>query len=151
MKDISQRPVKMDPVDRQSLEESAEALKDQIRAIDGRETETAGTLDRGLLVRQLAKKEAILNRDQDLEAKGVAKDKLAREAREIEAEIKEHMPTHNEMWAKSGTVEMERAVRKNMAFEAKFGDKVRRWKEIQNRLEPDDPLVSNVERIRPGT
>jgi hypothetical protein len=149
-KDAGRRVQKMDPLDREALLDQVEAGKSQLQAIDSRETDTASTLDRGALERQIRRKENILDRDEGLIAKGAQKDRLAKRAEELEKEIRENMPSRDEMWARPGTVESERAVRKNMKFEAEHGDKVREWKEIQNRLEPEDPLVSNVERLRSG-
>ncbi len=140
----------MHPDDRVRTQEQAEALKDQIRDIDSRDTNAAESLDRGMIQKRLQKAEAILEKDDGLVAKGVQKDRLAKRAEEIEKELKENMPTHDEMWAKSGTVEMERAVRKNQDFENRYGDKVREWQDIQRRLEPEDSTHSYVERIRPS-
>lgn len=146
----AQKIAKLHPDDRSSIQEQADAIKDQIRSIDSRETQIGETLDRGLLDRQLRKKEEILDRDERLRPKTAAeKDKMMRRAKELEAQIRKEMPSYNEMWRKPGTVEMEHAIRKHQAFEAKQGQAVREWKDIQNRLEPDDPSAGNIERLRP--
>jgi hypothetical protein len=140
---------KMHPNDRQSIEEQARGIKEQLEAVHNRETSAGESLDTAVLERQLQKKERILDRDDSLVARGAQKDKLSSRAKELEQKIRSEMPTRNEMWAKPGTLDGERAVQKNMAFEAKHGAAVREWQDIQSRLEPEDPSVCNVERIRP--
>ncbi len=70
--------------------------------------------------REIKKKEIALQKDEDLRAKGSDKDRLHREIKKLEDEIKPHMPTHNEMWAKTGTTESDYAVRHNREFQKNY-------------------------------
>lgn len=140
---------KMHPNDRQVFEEQRNALKEQMEIIKSNDIEAAGNLDAGLIRRQLEQKERALEQDEKLIAKGAMKDKLAREAKELERQMRDAMCTRNELWTRSGTMDSERAIQKQIAFEKLHGDKARRWQEIQSRLEPDDPMNCNMERIRP--
>lgn len=141
---------KMHPNDRQVVEEQRNALKEQLEIIKNDQSGgVAQTLDSAVLRRQLDKKERDLDQDEKLIAKGVQKDKLAREAKQLEEELRSEMCSRNELWQRSGTMDSEKAVAKQMAFEQKHGDKARRWQEIQSRLEPNDPMNCSMERIRP--
>lgn len=140
---------KMHPSDREVIMEQANAMKEQLAIIKSRDVSAADVLDQGVLKRQLDQKERALEQDDKLIARGVQKDKLAREAAELESELRQAMCSRNELWVKSGTMDSEKAIAKQMAFERSHGEKARRWQEIQSRLEPDDPMNCSMERIRP--
>lgn len=140
---------KMHPNDRETIMEQASAMKEQLAIIQSGDVEAAGNLDSGVLRRQLAQKEKILDNDDRLVARGAEKDRLAKEAREIEERIKPNMCSRNELWYKSGTMDSEKAVLKQMAFERNHGRDAARLQEIRSRLEPDDPMNCSLERIRP--
>lgn len=146
----SKRPVeKLTPADRERFEEKRGDLEDQLRIIKSGESQAAESLSRSVVERDLAKTSKLLEQDEEAIARGREKDKIAREAKELEAELREAMPSHNDMWpTRLGTMESERAVQRQMAFESKYGEKARRWQNLQRRLEPEDPFASSLERIR---
>lgn len=145
-----QRSEKLTPGDRERFEDQKADLESQLAAIKGKETAAAEAIDESVVRRNLAKTTAILEKDVELEARGRQKDSLAREAKALEEELKANMPSKNEMWpTRMGTPESEKCVQKQMRFERQFGDKARRWKDIQRRLEPDNPYAGSLDRIRP--
>lgn len=77
---------------------------------------------------------------------GATKDKLSARAKELEGQFTSGMPTRDEMWAKRG--EHPGIVRKQMGWEKRNAGSVQEWKQIQRRLEPDNPTASNIERFR---
>jgi hypothetical protein len=95
------------------------------------------------------KKKIILQKDDDLIARGTEKDRLFARLKEIELILIPNMPTKNQMWAKSGTEESDRAVQKNLLFRSKYGKLASEWQNIKKRLEPDDPWAQSLDSIRP--
>ena len=146
---LAEKLKKMHPQDREVIEEQRNALAEQMAIIQHGDVGAAANLDQGAIQRQLNQKERILADDEKLIAKGVAKDRLAKEARELEEVMKKDMCSRNELWTKSGTMDSERAIQKQIAFEKTHGNRARRWQEIQACLEPNDPMNCNMERIRP--
>ena len=73
--------------------------------------------------------------------RGANKDKVAKECKRLEAEFKQGMPTCREM-EKSGTAY------KQLAWEKRNAQNLQAWKQLQRRLEPGNPMASNVERLR---
>jgi hypothetical protein len=78
--------------------------------------------------------------------KGSEKDAMAKEAEEIEAELREGMPTKHEMDHPGSNPG---AVRKHMSWDKRNSDKIERYRYIQKCLNPDDPRsVENLRRDR---
>lgn len=141
---------KLSPEDRERFEQERADLEDQLNAIKSKDTSAAESLNRGIVEKNLARTTAVLERDEEATARGRQKDVLSREAKILEEELTKAMPTKNQMWpVRMGSVESEEAVRREMQFTTKMGDKARRWQEIQRRLEPEDPHAASLERIRP--
>lgn len=95
------------------------------------------------------KKKELLAKDDSLRASNHDKDKIVARMKEIERIIVPEMPTMNEMWAKSGTAESDKAVQKNLRFHSKYGHLAREWQILSKRLEPDDPWAQSLDSIRP--
>lgn len=77
---------------------------------------------------------------------GAEKDLLTRRKTELEASIREGMPTREEMWrAPMG------APYAHLKWEKAKKRDILEWKNVNIQLEPDsdDPNLSNVERLRP--
>lgn len=141
---------KLSPEDRKRFQEQQAELQEQLDAIQKNETAAAGAIDQNIVRRNLAKTTAVLERDAEAEARGRQKDALAREAKALAEELRENMPTKNEMWpVRMGTPESEKCVQKQMRFEKVYGEKARRWQDIQRRLEPDNPYAGSLDNIRP--
>lgn len=159
MKNRQPRKIQKMTVDeRRSIEEQ---IREHSDILEQREVPLAGTdtivpvaqgrdlQSREKMDRQVRRGKFLLERDADLIARGRQKDDLWREKKELERELREHMPSQNEMWRKDGTTDMELAVRKNLEFHRRFGEKAQRWKDISRRLEPENPRADDMERIRP--
>jgi hypothetical protein len=106
--------------------------------------------DKDRLVQAVAKGKRILERDAQLVPQtGAQKDAVRKEIMRLQELIVKEMPTTTEMNYQLGTVESEQAVRKNRMFQQKWTPTLLRLKDLKRRLEPDDPLAGNLERIRP--
>lgn len=139
---------KMTVPERESLEQQIRDSEEQLRNPD--ELALAKELEGSSQMKSsIRKKKLALQRDQELIPKGVAKDKIYKEIQEIEREIKDHMPSHDEMWKPLGTYESQKAVQKNIRFHSLYDPKLRRLQDLKRRLEPEDPEAGNLERIRP--
>lgn len=141
---------KMSPEDRQRHEEQRNELQSQLDAIKEGETETSKSLDENIIRRNLAKTKSMIERDDQLDARAGQKDAYAREAKALAEELRENMPTKNEMWpVRMGTPESEACIQKQMRFENMYGEKARRYQELQRRLEPQNPYAGSLDVIRP--
>jgi len=138
---------KLGVADRLALEQDIERDEIQLRNPDqlalGRNLAGAGKMKQSIL-----RKREILQRDDDLAAKGKAKDKLWARAKEIERIIKPDMPSKSEMWRKLGTAESTEATRKNVWFRQKHGHLLKELQDIRRRLEPEDSSASSLEYLR---
>lgn len=97
----------------------------------------------------IAKKKALLDKDESLIAVGSEKDRIVARIKELEAQFVKDMPTRNEMWAKAGTEESDRAVQKNIRFHRLHDAKLFEWQNLKKRLEPHDPWAQSLDSIRP--
>lgn len=73
--------------------------------------------------------------------RGANKDKVAKECKQLESEIKKGMLTVKESRNAAN-------VYKQLAWEKTNSKAIQVWKQMQRRLEPGDPTASNVERLR---
>ena len=134
---------KMNVADRMSLEQ-------QIRDTEENTGQLRSVGPSREMKDQLEHRKDILRHDDDLRAKAYAgRDQLNSRKKQLESVLKENMPTHNEMWSKSGTTESQRAIRHNMEFQSKFAKEIREYQQVMVSLEPDDPQAQSLERIRP--
>jgi hypothetical protein len=137
---------KLTESDRRSLAEQIARREEEILA----KKDMNSDADVSEMKRDIEHKKMILQHDDDLTPKSDSqRDRLAMRAKEIADVLKEKMPTHREMWPKSGSVEASRAVRHNLQFQEKYGELCREWQDIQNKLNPDDPNAQSLELIRP--
>lgn len=107
---------------------------------------------------EILKKKAMLERCTPKKFRGQKANRALAHARELEAEIKEAMPSSNDYFrpypAKGKTFRQERdfdrSVRQQMAFQSdkKLKKKIREYKHIMRRIDPDDPTLTNIERLR---
>lgn len=97
----------------------------------------------------IAKKKELLEKDSSLIAVGVEKDRIVARLKELQAAFLPDMPTRNEMWAKPGTEESDRAVQKNLRFHRLHDAKLFEWQNLKKRLEPHDPWAQSLDSIRP--
>lgn len=106
--------------------------------------------DVSAMKKEIEDKKMILQHDEELTPKSsTARDRMAARAKEIESVLVKNMPTKREMWPKPGSSEAQQAVRHNLKFQEQYDPLVHEWKDIQNKLNPDDPGAASLELIRP--
>jgi len=104
---------------------------------------------RDQMARDLRRKELLLQKDEELTARGAEKDRIYRRIKDLEAKLRPYMPSENEMWAKMGTQDSDNAVKKNLYFQKTFIRELLELKDLRRRLEADDPGAGNLEKMRP--
>lgn len=105
--------------------------------------------DSAALRQRMAKNKAILAKDETLIARGRQKDKIAAEIKMLVEKVNRMRPTRRMIDARPGTQEFDQAVRINVEFQRVYTPMMLRIKSLKRRLEPDDPMSGNLERIRP--
>lgn len=111
----------------------------------GRGTRAKEMIDEGRLKKQARMYEKKIAQHTPSKVSGVQKDKLAKEAKRLQKEIRQGMPTYDEMWNMKNNPGIPY---KNLQWERRNANKIHRWKQIQRQLNPGDPTTSNVERLR---
>lgn len=139
---IGARKTKMNVADRESL-------KRQIEDTEANLNDVKDVAPSGDIRAQNEQRKKILQHDEDLEARGLSKDRLAEREEKIREILVREMPSKEEMWRRSGTSESQQAIRHNIHFQDKYGDLVREWQDLKVKLEPDDPYAQSLENIRP--
>ena len=131
------------------LEAQKQELKATLNAMGGgyaEGTSRRGMVDTAGIKREIEAIDQKIQSGQPKKVSGKAKDDIAKEAKALEEEIKEGMPTRAQMWARRG--EHPGIVRKQLQWEQKNAERIARWKQLKRRLEPGDPTASNVELLR---
>lgn len=112
-------------------------------------------LDEGDFKREIAKKQKFLAEVSPMKFRGQAGNKAFDRAKKLEKEIKEAMPSSKayfQPYPKEDGKErdFENAVRQQMEFQRNpdVQQKVQELKHIMRRLDPSDPMVTNIERLR---
>ena len=133
-----------------ALEDEKHEIDSTLNAMEkeqyGHGTHVGSTVDRGAMKRAKAHVDKLIHDGTPGKIAPATKDKLNKRATELEGVFTKGMPTRAEMWAKRG--EHPGIVRKQMAWEKRNAGAVQEWKQIQRRLEPEDPTASNIERLR---
>ena len=152
---------KLRPEDRQALEDRYNSLKIETqqaitesegRGIYGVEITTMPHLvtDSSAIGSEAKKLEKLIEIDASLEAKGSLRQRLYLRMRQIQDELSKVMPTieeNNCTMKSSGAAIFERAVLKSMQFMQRYVFLCEEWKQIKNRLDPDDPMADNIYSI----
>lgn len=147
-------------VSKMSFEE-VEQIKSQIAELKGTlsgRSDTPGLTtdperlkDRGAMVQKLQILERRLDMDQALLPKtAVEKDNLAKELRDLEAELKEASPSWNKQKMSPTKEDFSKSVEHSMRFMATQTKNAERWKQIKRLLEPDNPFADRVENFMSG-
>jgi hypothetical protein len=105
---------------------------------------------------ELNKKKKTLRAHTPKKVTGVEANKLFARSKELKQKIQDAMvPTKDfyQSYPKGGgsSFDFERAVRQQMAFQRdpKMQQDIAEYKQIVRRLDPDDPMNSNIEHFRP--
>lgn len=137
---------KLSVAERQAMKEQIAAQEEQLSNVD--KLSASGQNGTAEMTADIAKKKEILAKDETLIARGQTKDQIVARMKAIEHVIRPLMPTKEEMWHKLGTEESNRAIQKNIKFQAKYAHLCREWQILAKRLEPDDPWAQNLDSIR---
>jgi len=102
---------------------------------------------------ELDKKRKILEDHTPKPFRGKNKDKAAKRIRELDSFIQEHMPKSRDYYQqqpKGCNNDFERTVNQQIAFQTnpKIQKAVAERKHLVARLEPQDPTLRNIERLR---
>ena len=107
--------------------------------------------DRGAMIQKLQQLERRLDMDQSLLPKtAVEKDNLAKELKDLEAELKEASPSWNKQKMSPTSDGFSKSVEHSMHFMATQTKNAERWKQIKRLLEPDNPFADRVENFMTG-
>jgi hypothetical protein len=131
----------------QALLEEKRELEDTLREADHfGQGSAAEQLDKEGLRKQIRNIDNTIEALSPRQAKGKTKDSLIRESKNLAEFLKEGLPTKYEM---DHPAKCPGAVRKNMAWLARTKEAVKRWRYIQNVINPDAP--ESIEDLRePG-
>jgi hypothetical protein len=134
----------LSPSERESLEVEKQELKATLREMKSSGSGTqAEQIDRDRLKKEIDYLDHAIDVRTPKEPRGVAKDKLAKEERELEEAIAEGMPTRFEMRRPS---QNPGAVRKHMSWSQRNAQRINRYREIQRLLRPLEP--KSIESLR---
>ena len=108
-------------------------------------------LDEGDFRRELAKKQKYLREVSPKKLTGTASNKALSRAKKLEKQIREAMPSNEDYFQpESNKNKFDRAVRQQMAFQTNpdLQAAVNEYKHLVRRLDPSDPTLTNIERLR---
>jgi len=147
---------KLRPEDRSRLEQKHKSLKFSLTPAQiGRGSEAQENMPHLLqykddIERKINKIGHQIEADASLEAKGRTRAVLSKRKKEIEVLLRVHLPSlseANRTMKSSGPADFERAVQKTIKMVEMFGKLVTEWKQIMNRLEPEDPTADDIYNI----
>ena len=153
-KSVPPPPKKMSAQDIQPLKAQVAELESQLKPTPpdaGGPFYKPEPQDKGELQKQLAHKKMLLQRDDDLIARGGEKDRLFARKKEIEGILKMHKPTQREMSQMptgNNSSAFSRAVDHNVKYQEKYQKLEHELQDINVRLEPDDPNAHSLEYLR---
>lgn len=108
--------------------------------------------------RQIQEKEQFIEKHRPKKLRGQRANRMYAEAKKLKEEIKEAMPSGKDYFrpypkgedGHNRQADFERAVHQQMAFQrdSTLKKKVIRFKAIMARLDPQDPIVRNIENLR---
>lgn len=102
-------------------------------------------VDTSRLQKEVAHYDKVLQEGTPVTPRGVNKDNMRKEARDLEAQMQKGMPTRDQM---DHPANNPGAVHKHLKWSKENDSRVRKYKEIQRRLEPDDPTAMDIEKLR---
>jgi len=103
----------------------------------------ADQIDQAVIKKQIDRIDRAIADREPPKLRGADKDSMAKEAEEIEQELREGMPTKNEMDHPGSNPG---AVRKHMNWDKRNQEKIERYRYIQRCLNPEDPR--SIENLR---
>ena len=134
----------LSPAERTSLESEKKDLETTLSEVEsaGKGTDADG-IDRDRLKGEIVRLNVAIEERTAPTARGIHKDKLVKEEKQIEEELQQGMPTWFEMRKPSMNPG---AVRKHLNWCARNEKNIERYRELQRILRPNDP--KSVENLR---
>lgn len=129
--------------DIKGLKQEAEATLRHLEANPG--TARDDSIDKSKLKREIEQYNNILSNNGPTEARGLNKDRMVARARELSEKLQINMPTREQM---DHPARNPGAVRKHLIWSKNNEGMIREYKELQRRLEPDDPTATDLEKLR---
>jgi hypothetical protein len=130
--------------EKEALQSDKRELQDSLKESEQYGIGTkAEQMDRATLQRQITRIDKAIEDREPPKVRGAEKDALIQEAAAIEAELREGIPTREEMRYPGRNPG---AVRKHMNWSSKYAPKIERYRYIQRIINPDDPR--SVENLR---
>jgi len=135
------------PIERKGLEDEKRELEGTVRGLEkeGWGTGTTRSIDKDKIKKQINYLDKAIHEGTPTRMKGVTKDKIHREARELADKIQKGMPSGDEMRRPD---RHPGSVMKHVMWQKKNAADIERWKQLQRRLDPNDPTTSSVENLR---
>lgn len=138
----------LSPSEISALQSDKQEIDAQIKSVEGREYGSGNmgaNVDVGRLKEQSKHLGDRIREGSPGHISGAAKDQLARRASELESQIKQGMPTREEMLR---PMRHPGSIRKNQMWEKRNRGAINEYKQVQRQLNPGDPTCSNIERLR---
>ena len=126
-----------------SQRQEAEATLKQLDNY-GKGTQASG-INKSKLQAEIAHYDQVLKDGSAPSVRSGTKDALAREAKELQGQLKDGMPSRHEM---DHPARHPGAVHKHLNWVGRNKENIKRYKEIQKTLEPQDPTAVDLERLR---
>ena len=134
---------KMGATERKAAEDELQRHMDDLA---GKQQEGEGSRpellqNKGQILIRKRQLEKMLNKDDDLKAaNGAERDRLYKQVKALEEEIKRELPTDREQARRQNEgFDFEMAVRKTVFHQKNFGSKIQLWQQLKRRLcESDD-------------
>jgi len=112
--------------------------------------------DPDLIKHEIAKRKRFIESNTPKKLKGEEANRAYKRAKELAAELKESMPTQklfsqrypNSSDRASRATDFERGVRQQMEFQSKMSSKAIEYRSLMARLDPQNPMVRNIESLR---
>jgi hypothetical protein len=134
----------LSPAEKESLLDTKRELQDtQKEAVEYGKGTPAAQIDQAVIQKQIDRIDQAIADREPPRLRGAQKDGMVKEAEQIEGELREGMPTRDEMRFPGKNPG---AVRKHMAWSARNAAKIERYRYIQRALNPEDPR--SVENLR---
>jgi hypothetical protein len=134
------------PSNKSALLDQRQELEDTLKEVDnfGQGT-SAEQLDKENIKRQIRRIDNAIESRSVPEPKGKEKDSFIRECVQLEERFKQGLPTKYEM---DHPAKCPGAVRKHMAWLERNKQHIKRWRYLQNVVNPDNP--KSIEELREG-
>ena len=112
---------------------------------DADEAGAGKSVDRAQINRQIAHVDAQIKQSTPARVSGSSRDRMASESKELEAKIKQGMPTREEMMKPNHNPG---AIDKHIRWERSNAGNIAQYKALQRQLNPGDPRAGSVENLR---